>query len=96
MLADKALQLSDRNLLRIARKKLQQPDLNELDKHPSNVIKTSLEHVRPMLCESDYYELRGVLDDWNPWPTGARPVRPYTPEPSALQSSGAEPDVTEL
>jgi hypothetical protein len=95
-LADKALQLSDRNLLRLARKKLQQPDLNELDKHPSHVIKTSLEYVRPMLSVTDYCELRGVLDDWNPWPAGARPVRPYTPEPSALQSSGAEPGVTGL
>lgn len=89
-LADKALQASDGNLLKLARKKVHQPDLNELDKHPSDVIKTSLDHVRPMLSEKDYCELRGVLDSWNPWPADAQPERPYLAETSATRSSAAE------
>jgi hypothetical protein len=89
-LADKALQLSDRDLLKLARKNVHQPDLNELDKHPSHVIKTSLDHVRPMFSVNDYCELRVVLDNWAPWPADAQPARPYPPETSASRSSDAE------
>lgn len=95
-LADKALQLSDRNLLKLARKKIQQPDLKELGKHPGHVIKTSLDHVRPMLSVQDYCELRGVLDSWDPWPADAQPALPNPPETSAWRSSGAESHVTGL
>jgi type II secretory pathway pseudopilin PulG len=95
-LADKALQLSDRNLLKLARKKVKQPDLNELDKRPNDIIRTSLDHIRPMLSVKDYCELREVLDSWQPWSADAQPARPYPPETSASRSSGAESGVTGL
>jgi hypothetical protein len=95
-LADKALQLSDGNLLKLAREKVHQPDLNELARHPGDVIKTSLDHVRPMLLREDYCELLRVLDSWNPWPADAQPARPYPAETSASRSSGAESAVTGL
>jgi len=87
-LADKALQLPDRDLLKLARKKVKQSDLNELDKRPSHVIKTSLDHMQPMLSMKDYRELREVLDSWDPWPADAQLGRPYALGTSASRSSG--------
>lgn len=81
-LADKALQLSDRELLKLGGKKVKQPDLNELDKDPSNVIKKSLDHMQPILSGKDYWELRGVLDSWSPWQADAHPARLYPPKSS--------------
>ena len=95
-LADKALQLSDRKLLKLARKKVQQPDLNKLDKDPGHVIETSLDHMRPMLSAEDCCDLRKVLGSWAPWPADAQPARPYPPKTRASRSSDAESDVTGL
>jgi hypothetical protein len=74
MLADMVLRLSDRELVKLARKNVQQPRIGELKTSPCQALETSLGHLAPKLPEQELTALRGVLHRWAPQPTGAQPT----------------------
>jgi hypothetical protein len=73
MLADVILRLSDRKVLRLARKELRQPDLDMLEKSPREAIEASLANLQSTLPEDDLRKLKVVLGDWDPQPEAPEP-----------------------
>lgn len=70
-LADKTLRLSDKELLKLASKKLAskhtgQPGFGELDNNPRQVIEKSLDHLRPTLPDDDVTRLGEIVGSWDP------------------------------
>ena len=64
MLADMALCLSDRKLLKLSRKRPLQPSLDSLKANLLDVVSASLDHLRPELTEKDLQDLHNVLNGW--------------------------------
>lgn len=88
MLADKTLRLSDKELLKLASKNVDQLGFDELDNNPRQAIETSLGNLRPTLSKGDLTALRNVVDRWDPQPADTLPIRPLPPERSPSRSSG--------
>jgi hypothetical protein len=68
MLADLVRRLPDKDLLRLARKDVQPPDIDQLKEEPRQAIETSLDHLRPTLPEKHLSTLKSVIGRWNPQP----------------------------
>jgi len=78
-LADKALRLSDRKLLRLAGKNVDRLGFDKLDKTPHQTIKTSLGKLRRPLSKSDLADLYEAVDCWCPQPD-TLPAEPHLTE----------------
>jgi hypothetical protein len=66
MLADLVRRLPDKDLLRLSRKDVQPPDIDQLKEDPCQAIETSLDHLRPALPETHLSTLKAVIGRWNP------------------------------
>lgn len=64
MLADMALSLSDRKLLRLSRKSPLQPSLDSLKANLVDVVFASVHHLQPEFSEKDLRALRVTLGQW--------------------------------
>jgi len=64
MLADIALNLSDRKLLQLSRKSPLQPSLGALKENLLDVVSTSLDHLKPEFSAKDLGALRDTLVRW--------------------------------
>lgn len=89
MLADTILRLSDTDLLRLARKNVQQPTIEEMKTSPCQAIDVLMDHSAAKLPKRDLDVLRDVLHRWNPQPEGPEPAGHTRPEETHLGS--AEP-----
>jgi hypothetical protein len=61
MLADMALGLSDRKLLKLSRKRPLQPSLDSLKTNFLDVVAASLDHLRSALTEKDLQSIHNVV-----------------------------------
>ena len=77
MLTDLTLGLSDKDLLKLSRKNVQQPTLDLLKANPSEAISASMGHLLPELSEQDLSPLRKVLKSWGPAPAQSAPAKAY-------------------
>jgi len=66
MLADLVRRLPDKDLLRLARKDVRPPEINQLKENPGLAIETSLDHLLPTLPEIHLDTLKAVIGRWNP------------------------------
>jgi hypothetical protein len=73
MLADVILRLSDKKVLRLARKELRQPGFDMLEKRPRKAIEASLANLQSTLPENDLRGLEAALDHWDPQPEAPEP-----------------------
>lgn len=74
MLADTILRLSDGDLLKLARKNIQQPTIEEMKTDPCQAIDVLMGHLAMKLPKRDLDVLRDVLHRWNPQPEEPRPA----------------------
>jgi hypothetical protein len=68
MLSDLIRRLPDKDLLRLSRKDVQPPDIDQLKENPREAIEASLDHLRPTLPERHLDALKAVIGRWNPRP----------------------------
>lgn len=80
MLTDLTLGLSDKALLKLSHKNVQQPTLDLFKANPSEAISASMGHLLPELSEQDLSPLRKVLKRWGPAPVDARPAGSHPPK----------------
>ena len=90
-LADKTLLLKDKELLKLARKNVDQFGFDELDNNPRQVIEKSLGNLRPTLSEGDLTDLYNIVHCWAPQSAGTLSTEPHPPETSPSPSSGLSP-----
>jgi hypothetical protein len=88
-LADMALRLSDRKLLKLARKNVDPLGFDKLSENPHQAIKTSLGKLRRPLSKRDLADLCKAVDCWNPQPD-TLPAESHLPE-QALPNLGVGP-----
>ena len=90
-LGDKTLLLKDKELLKLARKNVDQFGFDELDNNPRQVIEKSLGNLRPTLSEGDLTDLYNIVHCWAPQSAGTLSTEPHPPETSPSPSSGLSP-----
>ena len=98
MLADIILRLPETDLLKLARKNVQQPQLDDFKKKPCQAIESSLDllanesslNLYEKLREEDLSRLRDVLHRWDPQPADAQPTGLIRPEACPSPSSSAK------
>jgi hypothetical protein len=87
-LADKTLGLSDKELLKLERKKVAQLSFDELDNDPRRAIETSLGNLRPTLSEEDLTALCMDVACWFPQSADTPPAESHLPEKALPELRG--------
>jgi hypothetical protein len=88
-LTDTILCRSNSDLLKLARMKVRQPGLENLENAPCQAIQTSLGYLQGTLPGPDYKNLRKQLVEcWAPGELALTPQNPYRPETSPSRPQG--------